>query len=504
MDSWYLTLIIAIPAAAGLGLVFVPKEREGLIKRIALFSTLLVLGISVGLFFVYDTGVKAPAFQFVVNVPWIESFGIHYKLGIDGISLLMVVLTALLAPISIACSWNPIKKDVKGFFISMLLMEAGMLGVFCALDLFLFYVFWEASLIPMYLIIGIWGGKRRIYAAVKFILYTIVGSLLMLAAILYCWWQSGLERPTFDVVELQQTLPGLATGAQVLCFAAFGLAFAIKVPMFPFHTWLPDAHVEAPTAGSVILAGILLKMGGYGFIRFAMPFFPDGLAAFTPLLIVLAIISVIYGALMALAQSDIKKLIAYSSVSHMGFVMLGLLSATALNIAPAQGAVMQMVNHGLSTGALFLLVGIIYDKTHRRGIDDFGGLAKSMPVYAAIFMVITLSSIGLPGLNGFVSEFLVLLGSFQTFPVAAAFAGVGIILGAVYMLRLYRLVFFGRLNRGEYAKLSDVGRLEIAYLLPIVLLVILLGVLPGIVLNKSKAAVQSVYLKIDAGTTDNR
>jgi NADH-quinone oxidoreductase subunit M len=348
-------------------------------------------------------------------------------------------------------------------------------------------------LLPMYLLIGIWGGPRRIYAAVKFIVYTIAGSVLMMAAILYCYSKAG----TFDVLELQRVLPQLeiVRNAGSWLFLAFGLSFAIKVPMFPFHTWLPDAHVEAPTAGSVILAGVLLKMGAYGFLRFAIPFFPQAAREFTPLAIALSVIGIVYGSMMSMAQSDIKKLIAYSSVAHLGFVMLGIFSGS---LAGAQGGVLQMVNHGLSTGALFLLVGIIYEKTHRRGVDDFGGMAKVMPVYATFFMIVTLSSIGLPGLNGFVGEFLVLFGAFQGQPgtdghrIAAAFAALGVVLGAVYMLKLYRDVFFGPVTMPEREKVGDVGHRELAYLLPVTGLIVLLGILPNLVLAKTEESVSKV------------
>jgi NADH-quinone oxidoreductase subunit M len=359
------------------------------------------------------------------------------------------------------------------------------MGAFVSLDLFLFYVFWEAMLIPMYLLIGIWGGPRRIYASVKFIIYTIVGSVLMLAAILY----AGIQAGSFDVLKLQELLPRLPVAEQQILFLAFAISFAIKVPLFPFHTWLPDAHVEAPTAGSVILAGVLLKMGTYGFLRFAIPFFPDAARHYTTLIVALSAIGIVYGSLMAMAQSDIKKLVAYSSVAHLGFCMLGIFSGT---LAGAQGGVLQMVNHGLSTGALFLLIGVIYEKTHRRGVDDFGGMAKIMPVYAVLFMIVTLSSIGLPGLNGFVGEFLVLFGSFKEHPKATVVASLGVVLGAVYMLKMYRDVFFGPVTRPEREKVGDVGKGELAYLLPIIALIVVLGIFPNLILSKTQPAVQRV------------
>jgi NADH-quinone oxidoreductase subunit M len=401
----------------------------------------------------------------------------------------MVVLTAFLMPLAMRCSWH----QPRGFMIALLFLETGMMGAFCATDLFLFYVFWEAMLIPMYLIIGVWGGPRRIYAAVKFIVYTIVGSVLMLAAILYCY----AKADTFDIVELQQRLPAISDVVRNghWLFLAFGLSFAIKVPMFPFHTWLPDAHTEAPTAGSVILAGVLLKLGAYGFLRFAIPFFPQAAQHFTPHILALSAVGVVFGAAMAMAQSDIKKLVAYSSVSHLGFVMLGLFSGT---LEGAQGGVLQMVNHGLSTGALFLLVGIIYEKTHRRGVDDFGGLAKVMPVYATLFMIVTLSSIGLPGLNGFVGEFLVLFGAFRTHPWIAAVSATGVILGAVYMLQMYRNVFFGPVTMPEREKAGDVGKAELGYMIPIVALLFVLGVFPNVVLRKTEPSVKRVVQKLEA------
>jgi NADH-quinone oxidoreductase subunit M len=409
-------------------------------------------------------------------------------MGVDGVSLAMVALTAFLVPCAILASWSM----PRGLFAALLFLETGMIGTFAAMDLFLFYVFWEATLIPMVLIIGIWGGPRRIYSAVKFILYTAAGSVLMFAAILYCALAAG----TFDVVQLQERLPSLPAvrSASSVLFLAFAAAFAIKVPVFPFHTWLPDAHVEAPTAGSVILAGVLLKMGAYGFIRFAIPFFPDAAARFTPLVLALAATGVVYGAAMAMAQKDIKKLVAYSSVSHLGLVMLGLFSGT---LAGTQGAVMQMVNHGLSTGALFLLVGLLYERTHRRGTDDFGGMARVMPRYAAVFMIVTLSSIGLPGLNGFVGEFLVLFGAFTPHPVATSVAALGIVLGAVYMLKLYRDVFFGPVTSPERESVPDAKRFEMVYLVPVLLLIVLLGVLPNTVLSKTEASSAAVAGKLD-------
>jgi len=483
MAAPVLTLITFLPAAAGLALSPLKAEKGAVVRWGALGASLAVLVLAVMAWTGFD--VKADPIQLRESCTWIPlEVPLHYTMGIDGISLALIVLTAFLMPLAIRASWH----QPNGFFIALLFLETGMMGAFCALDLFLFYVFWEGMLIPMYLLIGIWGGPRRIYASVKFILYTIVGSVLMLAAILYC----GIQARTFDVVELQQKLPlmtEISPQTQSWLFAAFAVSFAIKVPLFPFHTWLPDAHVEAPTAGSVILAGVLLKMGTYGFLRFAIPFFPQAAQAHTPLIVALSTIGILYGSLMAMAQSDIKKLVAYSSVAHLGFCMLGIFSGT---LQGAQGGVLQMVNHGLSTGALFLLVGVIYEKTHRRGVDDFGGMAKVMPVYATLFMIVTLSSIGLPGLNGFVGEFLVLFGAFPEHPKATAFAAVGVVLGAVYMLKLYRDVFFGPVTRPEREGIGDVGRAELGYLLPIVALIILLGILPNLVLSKTERAVDAV------------
>ena len=490
MAAPLLTLITFLPALAGLLLAPLKTEKGAVVRWVALGVSILVLGLAGWLWVAFDP--KGDAIQFRESHVWVKSVflspPINYTVGIDGISLAMVALTAFLMPLAICAS----RHQPKGFIIALLFLETGMMGAFVALDLFLFYVFWEGMLIPMYLLIGIWGGPRRIYASVKFILYTIVGSVLMLAAILYVATQA----KTFDVIALQDKLPGMhtITQAQAWLFLAFAVSFAIKVPLFPFHTWLPDAHVEAPTAGSVILAGVLLKMGTYGFLRFAIPFFPQAAQQFTPLIVALSTIGIIYGSLMAMAQSDIKKLVAYSSVAHLGFCMLGIFSGT---LQGAQGGVLQMVNHGLSTGALFLLVGVIYEKTHRRGVDDFGGMAKIMPVYATLFMIVTLSSIGLPGLNGFVGEFLVLFGSFPYHPTATAFASLGVVLGAVYMLKLYRDVFFGPVTRPEREKIGDVERSDLGYLLPIIALIIVLGILPNLVLSKTERAVSGVVKNLE-------
>ncbi len=490
----WLTVITFLPAAVGLVVACVPDPKGALAKRAALIVSLVVAALS----FLLWAGFKpVDGMQFVENRLWIPALNVRYHLAVDGVSLAMIVLTAVLMPMAIQASWTSIHERGKEFFVSMLFLETGMLGVFAAGDLFLFYVFWEAMLIPMYLIIGIWGGPRRVYAAVKFVVYTIFGSLLMFGAIVYCYIASHefADRGTFEIAALQENLRlvrGVTGTAQALLFLAFGISFAIKVPMFPFHTWLPDAHVEAPTAGSVVLAGVLLKMGAYGFFRLAVPFFPEAAQRFTPMMIALSVIGIVYGALMALAQSDIKKLIAYSSVSHLGFVMLGLFAGT---VEAAQGAILQMVNHGVSTGALFLLVGFLYEKTHRRGVDDFGGLAKVTPAYAAIFLIVSLSSMGLPGTNGFVGEFLVLLGTFQRYPVPCAVSALGVILGALYLLRVYRALFFGEVTAPKLEKISDVTWAELSYLVPLVFLIFAIGIQPNFILNRTQRAAEA-YVKV--------
>jgi NADH-quinone oxidoreductase subunit M len=480
----WLSVLIWLPALGAAALVLVRSEIA--VRWASAGVALATAAVGALLAFTFDETAGA-VMQFPESASWIAAAGldIRYSLGMDGIALSMVALTAMLTPLVIFASWKSVHDRVRGFHASLLLLEAAMFGVFLARDLFLFYVFWEAMLLPMLLLIGVWGGPRRVYASVKFFIYTLAGSLLMLVAILACYLHPGA---TFDIGLLSAALPGMEPGLQKLLFAAFAVAFAIKVPLFPFHTWLPDAHVEAPTAGSVVLAAVLLKMGAYGFLRFAIPFFPAAASAFATLMIVLSVISIVFGALMCMAQSDIKKLIAYSSVSHLGFVVLGIFSFTE---AGAQGAVLQMVNHGLSTGALFLLVGVVYDRTHRRGVDDFGGLAKPMPVYATVFLIVTLSSIGLPGLNGFVGEFLVLKGAFESSRVAAVFAALGVILGAVYMLRLYRDMFWGPVTAPRNEKLPDLTGLEKAALAPLIALIFLLGVKPDFVLRRTAPAVEA-------------
>jgi NADH-quinone oxidoreductase subunit M len=479
-----LSWIVFLPLAGAI-LVGVWSRREpAAVKGIAFAVSIATFVLALVMYAAFRPEVGE--MQFTETASWIPAFGIGYRLGVDGISLWMVLLTAFLTPLAILGSWKEIQRRVKGFYVSMLLLETAMLGVFVALDMFLFYVFWEVMLIPMALLIGVWGGERRIYAAVKFFLYTMAGSVLMLVAMLamvYLNYKStGVL--TFGYHELSRL--GLPGDVQWWLFGAFFLAFAIKVPMFPFHTWLPDAHVEAPTAGSVILAGVLLKMGTYGFIRFAIPFFPLAARDYTPFIVVLSVLGILYGALMAFVQEDVKKLVAYSSVSHLGFVMLGLF---AMNAQGVEGGILQMVNHGLSTGALFFLVGMIYERRHTRLIEEYGGLAKVIPAYAAIFLIVTFSSIGLPGLNGFVGEFTILFGAFRVHRWATAWATLGVILGAVYMLWMVQRMIFGGVTREENRSLPDLSAREWAVLGSIVLFIFWIGLAPKPFFHSMEASV---------------
>ena len=495
-----LSLITFLPGAAGIALLFVPRRSVGLLRLASLAVTVLTFACALPLYFGFDA--DAIGYQFEENRRWMPTLGVAYHVGIDGISLLLVLLTTFLMPLALVSAWGSVEDRFKEFTATMLLLETGMLGVFVSLDLFLFYVFWEAMLVPMYFIIGIWGGPNRVYAAVKFILYTMVGSALMLVAILGLYYQFGAAtgRYTFDVPVLAQYVmaPGLA---QNLMFLAFALAFAIKVPLFPFHTWLPDAHVEAPTAGSVVLAGVLLKMGTYGFLRFCLPFFPDASLSFGPLVFALAVIGVIYGAWVSTVQPDMKKLVAYSSVSHLGFVMLGIFT---LNQQGLVGAIIQMVNHGLSTGALFLMVGMIYERRHSRLIADFGGLWRVVPAFSALFLVVALSSLGLPGLNGFVGEFLILVGAFQRNPWLAVVATTGIIFAAVYLLWMYQRVIFGEVTHEENRRLRDLTPREWAVLVPVIALIVWIGVYPAAFTGKTEATVEALIMQVEAKTGVNR
>ncbi|HEU4333134.1 MAG TPA: NADH-quinone oxidoreductase subunit M [Candidatus Eisenbacteria bacterium] len=469
-----LSFVVFFPAVGALLLLLIPSARTRAIRIAAFAVSLITFVASIPLFTSFQVGQRG--MQFVERIPWVPSLGMQYYLGVDGVSVLLIVMTTLITAVSVLASFTAITERVKTYMALLLVLETGMVGVFAALDLVLFYVFWEVVLIPMYLLIGVWGGPRRIYAAVKFILYTVVGSLLMLVAILYLYFahQAAFGEYTFDLIRLYDT--PLTHGAQLWLFGAFALAFAIKVPMWPFHTWLPDAHVEAPTAGSVILAGVLLKMGTYGFFRFAMPLFPDGALAFAPWIIALSVIGIIYGALVAMVQSDVKKLVAYSSVSHLGFVMLGLF---ALNPQGIQGSVLQMVNHGLSTGALFLAVGILYERRHTREISEFGGVTEIMPWFAAIFLIVCLSSLGLPGLNGFIGEFLILLGAFKMNPWIAGISATGVILGAVYLLWMFQRVMFGPVTNEKNRGLPDLTRREFWVMAPLLVFIVWIGVYPN-------------------------
>jgi len=499
MSDVVLSLILGIPLAGALIVSLMPAEAKSAIKTIGLIFSGAAFVASVWLFLTFDAD-YAPM-QFVEKYAWIASLDVSYHLGIDGISLLLVVLTTFLTPLALLASWDSIQQKLKGYVALMLLLEVGTLGVFVSLDLFLFYVFWEFMLIPMYFIIGIWGGGERIYAAVKFFLYTMVGSLLMLVAIIWLGHYASIQPDghfTTNLLALYRVGPSIPMNIQTWLFLAFTLSFCIKVPLFPLHTWLPDAHVQAPTAGSVILAGVLLKMGTYGLVRFSLPLFPDATITFLPYIAGLAVVGIVYGALVSIVQTDIKKLVAYSSVSHLGFVVLGIF---ALNDEGMQGAIIQMVNHGLSTGALFLLVGMIYDRRHTRMIKDFGGLAKSMPVFATFFMITALSSAGLPGLNGFVGEFLILLGAFKSTVLGSywyAVIGVtGVIFAAVYLLWSYQRVFFGTIDKPENQNVSDLSSREWLVLVPVVIFIVWIGVHPNTFLSKSAASAKRVVQQIE-------
>ncbi len=480
----FVTLLVLVPLAGIAMIALVGREREALIQRLALAVSFAVFGLTLLLWVQFDAA--SADFQFVERHAWIPSFGVEYFVGVDGISLFLVVLTAFLTPLALLSSWGSIHKQVKTFVMVVLALESAMIGVFVALDLFLFYVFWDAMLVPMYFLIGIWGYDDRVYAAIKFMLYTMAGSVLMLVAILALGYYHGVATgvPSFDVLKLYELQ--IPRPLQFWGFLAFALAFAIKVPLFPFHTWLPDAHVQAPTAGSVILAGVLLKMGTYGLVRFAFPLFPDAALFFAPYLAVAAVIGIIYGALVAMVQPDLKKLVAYSSVSHLGFVALGI---SAMNIQGVQGAVYQMLAHGVSTGALFLIVGMLSDRRHTRLISEFGGLKKVLPRLSSAFLVVTLASIGLPGLNGFVGELLILVGAFRWDPRVAAFAASGVLLSAVYMLWMFQRVNYGPVTKDENATLPDLTTRERLTLWPAVAMTIVMGVFPMIFLRPMEPAV---------------
>jgi NADH-quinone oxidoreductase subunit M len=500
-DHWILHALILLPLA-GTVPVLLGEERGA--KRMALVITTLELILSLGLWWAFDP--SQAGMQLVSSAPWIPRWGVNYRVGIDGISLLMVLLTTVMMPLSVLASWTSITRRERAFYALMLTLLTGLVGVFIALDLFVFYIFFEVMLIPMYFIIGIWGGANRLYAAIKFFIYTMAGSLLMLVAIVVMVWKIGSATGTlsFAYEHLLANTAALGPAAPWL-FAAFALAFAIKVPIFPLHTWLPDAHVEAPTAGSVLLAAVMLKIGTYGFLRFAVPFFPA--VALSPpvthLMVTLAVVGIIYGALVAMVQPDIKKLVAYSSVSHLGFVMLGIWGVSVISV---QGALMVMISHGISTGALFLLIGMIYERRHTRLIDAYGGIARVVPIFSLILTVVALSSIGLPGLNGFVGEFLVLLGSFGAYPWATGIATTGVIFAAAYLLWALQRMIFNRLDNPENESLTDLTRRELAVMLPLIVGIVWLGLFPGPVLRRMEPATRRFVEAVQpfAGSTTAR
>src|SRR3954463_18662 len=490
------TSLIVLPLLGALLLFLVRDDEanEALIRNAALAVSCVVFAVTLLMWIRFDPA--SADFQFVERHAWIPAFGITYAVGVDGISLLLLVLTGFLTPLALLGSWESVHKQTRAFCIFLLLLESAMMGVFISLDLFLFYIFWDAMLVPMYFLIGIWGYERRIYAAIKFILYTMAGSVLMLLAILGLAFihYTATGAYSFDILKLYALT--ITPHQQFWFFLAFALAFAVKVPLFPFHTWLPDAHVEAPTAGSVILAGGMLKMGTYGLVRFAFPLFPDAAAYFAPALAVLAVIGIVYGALVAMVQPDMKKLVAYSSVSHLGFVVLGI---TAMNTQGVSGAVYQMLSHGVSTGGLFLIVGMLSDRRHTRQIAEFGGLKQITPRLVAAFLLVTLASIGLPGLNGFVGEFLILLGAFRWNPRLAAFAATGVILSATYMLWMFQRVNYGPVTNEKNAALPDLQPREWLVIVPIIAVAILMGVLPNVFLRPIEPSVERMLNQFHHG-----
>ena len=513
MSPYLLTAVIFAPLALAVPVALLPGSEKAQLKVATLVALLASFGLTLWLWLAYDPA--GAEFQLEVNRPWVASMGIGYHVGVDGLAVSLMLLTGLLGPIALLSTWKAIEDRVKELCLSLLVLQTAMLGAFAALDLALFYVFWEAMLVPMYLLIGVWGSDNRVFAAVKFFLFTFAGSVLMLLAILYLYVKSGAAGSrSFDY---QAILAALAKGetvgweARQWLFLAFALAFAVKVPMFPLHTWLPDAHTEAPTAGSIILAGVLLKMGAYGFLRFAIPFFPDAAAYFRPLLAALAVIGIVYGSLMSFEQKDLKRLVAYSSVAHLGFVMLGIV---AVSVEAATGAMYQMLNHGVSTGALFLLIGVIYERTHTRAIADYGGIAKVTPMFAGVFLVILLSSIGLPGTNGFVGEFLILAGTFNapfdvplappagvSFPylstvAVAAVATFGVVLSAVYMLRMYQQVFLGPVRHPENRRLTDLNLREWLTVSPLLAMALFMGLFPQPFLSRLEPSAKAFVARL--------
>jgi NADH-quinone oxidoreductase subunit M len=508
--TWILPALLIIPVIGALAIWVIGARadatsdddvttgRANAPRTIALLTLVAEFVVSLGLW--WSVTPDGAAFQHRVDMAWIPSWGIRFTLGIDGIAAMMVLLTTFIMPLAVLGGWTSIRTRTYSYYALLLVLTAGMLGVFISLDLFLFYVMWEVMLIPMYFIIGIWGGERRLYASIKFFLYTMVGSLLMLVAIVYIGFQLADPRtgvPNFSY-EAAVSMLAISPAATFWCFVAFFLAFAVKVPMFPFHTWLPDAHVEAPTAGSVVLASIMLKLGTFGFIRFAMPLLPG--AALSPdirmIILVLAVIGIVYGALVSLVQPDFKKLVAYSSVSHLGFVMLGLFAMTVQSV---QGALMVMINHGISTGALFFLIGMIYERRHTRMIEDYGGIAKVMPMFATILALVTFSSIGVPGTNGFIGEFLVLLGAFKTYPVLAFIASTAVIFAAAYLLWAIQRILFNALDKPINEHVPDLNRRELLLLAPLVAVIIWLGVYPKPVLDRMQPAAERFVQQVESG-----
>ncbi|SMH47731.1 NADH-quinone oxidoreductase subunit M [Mesorhizobium australicum] len=484
MTDWpILSTVTFLPLVGAFLILWIGDDNEAgrrNIRSVTLFTTVFTFLLSLGIWIGFDNA--TPGFQMVEKVEWLNS-GIAYHMGVDGISMLFVILTTFLMPLCILASWESIQKRVKAYMIAFLVLETLMIGVFCALDLVIFYVFFEAGLIPMFIIIGVWGGKRRVYASFKFFLYTLLGSVLMLLAIMAMYWQA----QTTDITQL--LTHEFPANMQTWLWLAFFASFAVKMPMWPVHTWLPDAHVEAPTAGSVILAGILLKMGGYGFLRFSLPMFPLASDWFAPFVFTLSVVAIIYTSLVALMQEDIKKLIAYSSVAHMGYVTMGIF---AMNVEGVQGAIFQMLSHGLVSGALFLCVGVIYDRLHTREIAAYGGLVNNMPKYAVVFLIFTMANVGLPGTSGFVGEFLTLLGAFKVNTWVALFAATGVILSAAYALWLYRRVMFGALTKENLKAMLDLSLREKIILYPLVILVIFYGVYPSALLNPTTASVEAL------------
>ncbi|MGH9317933.1 MAG: NADH-quinone oxidoreductase subunit M [Thermoanaerobaculia bacterium] len=502
-----LSIVAYVPLAGALLLIFFfPKEKTAAIKYFATVVAGFDFLVSLPLWFAFDRG--HAGYQFQERASWIPSLGVEYRFGIDGISLVLILMTTLLGFIAVYCSYAAITERQKEYYVLLLLLQTFMIGTFCCLDIFLFYVFWEVMLVPMYFLIGVWGGERRLYAAIKFFLYTLAGSVLMLLGIIALYFYNttgflgykGLGHPaTFSIEKLTAVAAGMPVELQIWIFFALFFSFAIKVPMFPFHTWLPDAHTEAPTAGSVILAAVLLKMGTYGFVRFSLPMFPEAVKTGWVLgtMVTLAIIGIVYGAMVTLVQKDMKKLIAYSSVSHLGFVMLGIF---AMNMAGLQGAILQMVNHGISTGALFLLVGIVYERRHTRMIAEYGGLARPMPIYATYFMIMALSSMGLPLLNGFVGEFAILQGAFARSFWWAFSAATGIVLGAAYLLWLYQRVFFGEVTNPANAKLPDLSLREQLTLLPLVVAALWIGLYPKPIFDVLRVPSETIVRAVGART----